>query len=121
MVRALLDTNILIDYLNGVSEARAELERHERPAISIVTWMEVLIGAPPESEEATRAFVDGFDCIQIDGIVAEQAVAIRRRHRIKLPDAIIWATAQTQSLILVTRNRRDFPPDEPWVRIPYTR
>ena len=38
----------------------------------------------------------------------------------KLPDAVIRATAQTTGRLLVTRNTRDFPPDDPWVREPCT-
>ncbi len=36
---SLFDTNILIDYLSGIPQARAELERYSRRAISIITWM----------------------------------------------------------------------------------
>ena len=42
MVKALLDTNILIDFLRGIPAARDELNRHEEKAISVVTWMEVM-------------------------------------------------------------------------------
>lgn len=42
----LFDTNILIDYLGGVALARDELARYRAPAISIVSWMEVLILNP---------------------------------------------------------------------------
>ena len=42
---AVFDTNIVIDALNGVSEADAEYGRYERVMISRVTWMEVLVGA----------------------------------------------------------------------------
>jgi len=37
----------------------------------------------------------------------------------RLPDAIIWASAQSQDALLVTRNARDFPANAPDVRIPY--
>lgn len=53
--------------------------------------------------------------------IAERAVAIRREHRMRLPDAIIWASAQSQGALLVTRNSNDFPPEEPGVRVPYYR
>lgn len=44
--RALFDTNILIDYLNGIPQARDVLvEYHINPAISAITWMEVMVGA----------------------------------------------------------------------------
>ena len=54
MVKALFDTNILIDFLHEVAAARDELHRYEDKAISIITWMEVLIGAPPLAARATR-------------------------------------------------------------------
>ena len=42
----LFDTNILIDYLNGIPQAREVLtEYHANPAISAITWMEVMVGA----------------------------------------------------------------------------
>ena len=121
MVGALFDTNILIDYLNGVEEARDELDRYDRRVISIVTWMEVMVGAPADREQATRAFADSFERVAIDDEIAERAVEIRRDARVKLPEAIIWASARCQSLLLVTRNSKDFPAAEPWVRIPYSR
>jgi predicted nucleic acid-binding protein len=120
MVKALFDTNILIDYLNAVPQARDELGRYETRSISVVTWMEVLVGAPPDVEAATRAFLTGFTVVGLDGEIAERAVAVRRRHGIKLPDAIIRATAEVGSLLLVTRNTRDFGRDDPGIRIPYT-
>jgi predicted nucleic acid-binding protein len=120
MVKALFDTNILIDYLNAVPQAESELQRYEQRAISIVVWMEVLIGAKPQVAAATRTFLGGFDVIALDGAVAERAVELRQAHRIRLPDAIIWATAEIHSMLLVTRNTKDFPSDLPGVRIPYS-
>jgi hypothetical protein len=46
-------------------------------------------------------------------------VQIRQQRRIRLPDAIIWASAQEYSLLLVSRNTKDFPANEPGVRVPY--
>lgn len=120
MVRALFDTNILIDYLNAAPEARIELGRYQDKAISIITLMEVMVGAPSKVEKATRTFVGSFDLIALDAPIAERAIALRRTHRIKLPDAIVWASAQVNGLLLVTRNTKDFPPGDPGVRHPYT-
>jgi predicted nucleic acid-binding protein len=119
MVKALFDTNILIDYLNAVPQARDELGRYDAASISVISWMEVLVGAPREVEGATRSFLAGFGAIELDNKVAERAVALRRKHGIKLPDAIIWATADVHSLLLVTRNTKDFGEDTPGVRVPY--
>jgi predicted nucleic acid-binding protein len=120
MVRPLFDTNILIDYLSGVALARDELARYQEPAISIVSWMEVLIGANPDVELATRRFLSRFSVVEIDAAVAERAVSIRRGSRIRLPDAIIRASAEVHSMLLVTRNTRDFDSTAPSVRVPYS-
>lgn len=119
MVKALFDTNILIDYLNAVPEARAELQRYAEKAVSIITWMEVMVGADRDLEAATRRFLSGFTILAVDEQIAERAVSLRRNHRIKLPDAVIWATAQVHAMLLVTRNVKDFPDGDPSVRAPY--
>lgn len=119
MVKALFDTNILIDYLNGSSPARAELERYTDKAISIVTWMEVMVGAKGEVQAPTRAFLKSFQHIAIDDDVAERAVDLRKTHRMKLPDAIVWASAQGHAMLLVTRNTKDYPKGDPGIRVPY--
>jgi predicted nucleic acid-binding protein len=119
MVKALFDTNILIDYLNGVMPAKAEFARYSNKAISMITWMEVMVGATTETESLLRGFLAEFDCLAIDAPVSDAAVGLRQRYRIKLPDAIVWATARVHGLILVTRNTKDFSPDEPGIRVPY--
>ncbi|MFT3974938.1 MAG: type II toxin-antitoxin system VapC family toxin [Amaricoccus sp.] len=119
MVGALFDTNILIDHLNAVPQARDEIARFENRAISIITWMEVMVGASTDLVEPTRQFLDGFEIVALNDAIADRAVALRRAHRIKLPDAVIWATAQTAGRLLVTRNTKDFPPDDPGIREPY--
>ena len=78
-----------------------------------------MVGAADDVEDATRSFLGSFDVIALDGEVAERAVSLRRTHHIKLPDAIIWATAQTHAMLLVTRNTRDFVAGDPSVRMPY--
>ena len=78
MVRPVFDTNILIDFLNGIPQARIELERYEDRSISIVTWMEVLVGADAAVEAETREFLKGFEVIDLDDAVAERAVSLRR-------------------------------------------
>ncbi|MEP6606829.1 MAG: type II toxin-antitoxin system VapC family toxin [Nitrosospira sp.] len=119
MVSVLFDTNILIDYLKGVRQARTELERYSDKAISLITWMEVMVGASPETEEATRRFLNSFINLPIDDQVSSVAVMLRKNHKIKLPDAIVWATAQVNKRIFVTRNIKEFLPEEPGIRIPY--
>lgn len=119
MVKALFDTNILVDYLNAVPQSRDELQRYHEKAISVVTWMEVMVGATATTEKGTKDFLNSFYLIELDDCVAEQAVALRKQYRIKLPDAVIWATAQINSMLLITRNTKDFSEKEPGIRVPY--
>ncbi len=117
----LFDTNILIDYLSAYPQARIELDTHSDRAISIITWMEVLAGASANDAEETRAFLLNFHTIPLSTEIADRAVKIRQTRRIKLPDAIIQATAEASGRTLVSRNTRDFPKGMAGVRTPYTR
>jgi predicted nucleic acid-binding protein len=75
MVRALFDTNILVDYLNAVPQARTELHRYAEKAVSIITWMEVMVGASRDVEAVTRSFLNGFDIIALDGEIPSAPLA----------------------------------------------
>jgi predicted nucleic acid-binding protein len=116
----LFDTNILIDHLNGITQATREIQASSAPAISVITWIEVLTGAADKAQEAIlRAFLTNFQCLPVTNAVAERAAENRRVRRIKLPDAIILATAEVAGRQLVTRNVRDFPAGMSGVRVPY--
>ena len=114
------DTNILIDQLNGVIVAADEIDRFTKPAISIVTWIEVLAGANSQREDAIiRHLLKDFALLPITDAIAERAAEIRRTTRLKLPDAVILATAEVHGCLLITRNTRDFSVSDPRVRVPY--
>lgn len=116
---AVFDTNIVIDALNGIAEADVEYNRYSRVLISRITWMEVMVGAH-EDETQVRDFLDTqFDVVSLDMAVAEKAVQLRRSRRLRLPDAIIWATAQVHDTVLVTRNTKDFDAEWDGIRVPY--
>jgi predicted nucleic acid-binding protein len=114
------DTNILIDYLVGRDEAREVFDRHTRRGISIVSWMELQVGARSEVEaDVVELFLREFTVVDVTRRIARMAVALRRRTRIRLPDAIIWASAQVEDAPLLTRNTKDFPEGTPGVLVPY--
>lgn len=89
--------------------------------VSIISWMEIMAGADsPEDEKNCNEFLSTFTIHQTSLEIAAEAVKVRRRFRLRLPDAMVWATARIQSCLLVTRNTKDFPIQEPGVRIPYS-
>ena len=119
-VSELFDTNILIDHLNGIVKATRELRLSNDPAISMITWIEVMTGASgPDEEAILRAFLLNFECLPVSSAVAERAALVRRQMKIKMPDAIILATAEVAGRELVTRNVKDFPSGMRGVRVPY--
>ena len=119
VVKALFDTNILIDFLRGVKAAKAEIKRYPDKAISIITWMEVQTGVAPEDQMAVDGFLANFAILQVDGPVSKRAVELRKGKTITPPDAIVWASAQVHQRLLVTRNTKDFASSDPGVRVPY--
>jgi len=119
MVGALFDTNVLIDHRNAVRQARKEIARFESRAVSIITWIEVMVGADDDLIEPIRRCLEGFKVVALDDEIADRAVTLRRAHRLKLPDAVIWATAQTAGRLFATRATKDFPTDDPGMRESY--
>lgn len=112
-MNSVFDTNILIYHLN---DALPELAFDRMidllvagAAISVITRMEIL-GAPkavPQLEQA-QALLECFTERALTESIVQRVIALRQKHRIKLPDAIIAATALQLNAPLVTRNTGDF-------------
>jgi predicted nucleic acid-binding protein len=118
------DANIVIDALVGFPPARAEIQRAvasgSRAWISRMVWIEVLSKGDAAVVKEALGFLSHFGLDEVDEEIASRAAALRRdRPRLKSPDAIILATAQTRGRILVTRNTKDFPAEMPGIRVPY--
>ena len=105
----LLDTNILIDLLRGEAVALAWLEQQQSPQISVITWIEVLVGCRDAETEAVQAWLEAFPRLPLDDASSRAAVRLRQQHGMKMPNAIILATARCAELTLATRNSCDFP------------
>ena len=119
-MRAVFDTNIIIDYLNGEEKARQEIQIYRHKYISVITYIETLVGVPDqENVVIVRNFLESFHVINIESEIANLAIVARKQYRLKIPDALIFASAQTVSALLITRNTKDFRRDIPIVRIPY--
>ena len=81
-MKAVFDTNILIDYLIGNLLAKKEIEQYQSPQISIITKMEILVGVT-DNEEIIKEFLNGFNIIPLNDEIAEIAVNIRKENKIK--------------------------------------
>ncbi len=101
----LVDTDVCIDHLRGVKRLR----RAGRLAYSVITRAKLLAGATSDDEANVRRLLAGMDELAVDRRTAERA-GLRRRQlpRLRMPDALIAATALVHSLTLHTKNSRDF-------------
>lgn len=126
MALILFDTNIFIDMFNGVHQATIELGSYDSPAISFITYMELRCGEylRPHEKPVLDALLAEFKVFPMTPHIMETAIEIRGRSLVakpgvKLPDAIIGATARAHSIPLVTRNAKDFVSADITVHIPY--
>jgi predicted nucleic acid-binding protein len=119
-LRAVFDTNILIDLLSGTIEANNELGRYSQVAISRISWIEVLTGVrDDENQNRVESLLDFFEMIELDEAVSRQAIELRKQYRLKIRDAIVFASAKLHGSLLVTRDLNDFPAGDPGIRVPY--
>jgi predicted nucleic acid-binding protein len=78
--------------------------------MSVITEIELLCWKAPTDKdlEVLRQFIDNALVFELEKDIKLKTAAIRKAHKIKLPDAIIAATALTYNLTLLTRNVSDF-------------
>jgi len=122
MLERLLDSVILIDHLNGLPEANGFVSAldPEVTAISVITRAEILVGVEKEKEFLVKAFMDQFQLLIIDKVIADLAASLRKTRSWKLPDAFQAALSIHHKIKLSTRNTKDFDPRKcDFVEIPY--
>lgn len=103
-----IDSNIIIDYFKGIKEAENTINKYSIKYISFITWIECLVKIPKDRQELAIDLLSEFDLVTMDERLMHEALKIRQATRLKLPDAIIYATAKTKLASLLTRNTKDF-------------
>ena len=120
-MKAVIDSDVLIDFLQGIGAAKTEINRYASPLYSVISWMEIMCGAKSNRErESAENLFASMKRVDLSLMVAEKAVEERKHRGLKLPDAIILASADVEGCILVTRNTRDFDKNDPRIRFPYS-
>ncbi len=103
MADVLVDTDIFIDHLRGAVELRPGKHRLH---YSVITRAELFAGTV--ATDLAVQLLAPFREVLVDRAVAERAGRLRRETGIRLPDALIAASALERHLALATRNVRDF-------------
>lgn len=115
MSRLLIDTDVLIDFLRGLEQAKDFIASlPEQAYVSAITVAELHVGVRNGKERAVLTeFLDTLDTIALDAETAANGGLLRRdygkSHGVGLNDALIAATAINKRLQLVTLNEKHCP------------
>lgn len=109
----LIDTNSVIDYLGlKIPNSRMDFISSiidEVPKVSIITKIEVLgFNAPENHYQLLTDFMNDSIVLELSNNIVDACIEIRKKYKIKLPDAIIAATALVYNLTIISRNVSDF-------------
>ena len=110
-----IDSNILIDAMNGIVDAVVFLEEQQMAEvqISVVSAMELIAGCRDKTEmRELQRFLQRCKLLPISAAASHVAFQLMESfylsHGLVLPDALIAATALEHDLTLYTRNTRHF-------------
>jgi len=114
-LKYLWDTNTVVHYLQkqfpfAGEEFIDETLNKYQPAISIITEIELLCwkGATESDKVLIDNFISNSVIHQLSQNIKLKTIDIRKKYRLKLPDAIIAASAMANNHILITNNISDF-------------
>ena len=104
-MKYLLDTNALIYLHDGKLAENLPAGYYAYSVISeieLLSWPEI----QPKQEQELRELLTTLRRIEVDAAVRETAIRLRREQRLKLPDALIAASALMLDATLLTNDQR---------------
>ncbi|MDH5398658.1 MAG: type II toxin-antitoxin system VapC family toxin [Cyclobacteriaceae bacterium] len=101
-----LDTNIIIYFLSG-DQTLAELIDEKTLYVSSITYLELLSypDLTSSEEEGVRHFLSECIIVDMNSVIMETVISVRKAYRLKLPDSIIIASALYLDLPIVTSDK----------------
>ena len=109
-----MDTNAVIEFLAGNLPISGstwinDILKKGPIHLSVINKIELLgFNGEPSEMQTLEDFVDANILLPISDQIVNTLISLRKTYRIKLPDAVIAATALTHYLTLITRNTSDF-------------
>lgn len=110
-MKYLMDSNVIIDYVNHKLPATEVAFIEKLPVvISVVTRVELIgrYNATKQQVQLMKAFLDNATIFDLNENIILETISIRQKCRIKLPDAIIAATAIINKHTLITHDINDY-------------
>ena len=101
----LLDTNILVYALKGISSVVPYFE--ENCFVSVVTEIEIIgvEGLNRKELSVRQSAVNYCTIIPLTTAIKNEAIRLKQQFKIKLPDAVIAATALVEGYTLITADK----------------
>lgn len=106
----IFDSNTLIYISKNILKIENLITPNVQPSISIISHIEVL-GFPfatNEDQLYMQKICSLCKLMYLSDLLVSETIKLRKEYRIKLPDAIIYASALVENLPLVTNNIADF-------------
>jgi len=107
-LRCVLDTNAVVSLLNGNRELVTRLEAAAYVGISVITYLEFLAfdGLSDDDRNSFKLFCSRVEIVPLlhDDELSAKTLMLRTKHRLKLPDAIIGATALCRKALIITND-----------------
>jgi predicted nucleic acid-binding protein len=100
-----LDTNVVLYYLGGRLQKPLAKKQY---VISIITEIELLSYSPIKADEIKiiQNFVDDVTVVDLKKSIKQQTIDLRKKYNLKVPDAIIAATALRLDAPLLTNDKK---------------
>ena len=108
--RAVLDSNIIIDASKGIISIKEIVDNYDFLFVPIISYIEVFGYNFSNNEEKIiiEDIIKNIPIVNLDMEIAKIAIDYRKLSKIKIPDALILATAKNLGATLLTRNIDDF-------------
>lgn len=110
--KAVLDSNLVILFSKGQIDLAKLRSKYDEFYVSIITYIEVYAYefAVQSEKDLIDEFFKTIDIVEINKEVADISIVYRKNKfkNIKLPDAVILATAKYANADLLTGDRKDF-------------
>ena len=106
----IFDTNILIYISQNILKIENLIGEDIQPQISIISYIEAI--GFPFANDLDKFYMEQIcaSCkvISLSDTIVRETIRLRTKYKIKLPDAIIYATSVVDGLPLLTNNTADF-------------
>ena len=104
-INFLADTNALIYLLNGNSCMNLYLQK--TLAFSVISEMELLSysGITETEENCIKSLLNDCEEISLTSEIKNKTIELRKKYKIKLPDAIVAASAIIKKIPLITADK----------------